>query len=227
MQTNCLNWALNLYKSLFQLTVNKTDFLNVNSLNSTAEEAYEENNPNLDLGESMKGGANSPTPPFAEKNSSISKNDNFSLDEYCENEQQFNPLPVDQSEVNNEDVRSSTPLSINTLAEANKKSNQVDILVKQLTMIQSMSHLADVIFNVCAKQFKAHKIILAARSTVFEALFSSESEVDVSQIIINDIDPEVFQVLLNFIYTGDIFDIKKYVAELLVVANKVCFTFKV
>ena len=64
--------------------------------------------------------------------------------------------------------------------------------------------LSDVIFNVCDRQFTAHKIILAMKSPVFKAMFhhSSNKEVLSGQVKVEDIEPDVFQEILLFIYTG-------------------------
>jgi speckle-type POZ protein len=62
---------------------------------------------------------------------------------------------------------------------------------------------SDVIFNIGTRQFPAHKSILASRSEVFEAMFThSTKEKLTNRIDIEDIEPEVFQELLHFIYTG-------------------------
>ena len=53
------------------------------------------------------------------------------------------------------------------------------------------------------REFPAHKSILASRSTVFSAMFNSASdENSIKKIPIQDIEPEVFQELLRFMYTG-------------------------
>ena len=63
--------------------------------------------------------------------------------------------------------------------------------------------LSDVILNVRGREFPAHKVILAARSEVFAAMFKHPmTEQSTNQIEIEDIEPEVFQELLRFIYTG-------------------------
>jgi speckle-type POZ protein len=64
--------------------------------------------------------------------------------------------------------------------------------------------LSDVVFNVCGRQFTAHKIILAMKSPVFKAMFhhSSNKEVLSGQVKVEDIEPDVFQEILLFIYTG-------------------------
>ena len=62
---------------------------------------------------------------------------------------------------------------------------------------------SDVNFNIGGREFPAHKLILAARSKVFEAMFKHSTKENVTnQIEIEDIKPEVFQELLRFIYTG-------------------------
>jgi speckle-type POZ protein len=61
----------------------------------------------------------------------------------------------------------------------------------------------DVNFNIDGRPFPAHKSILAARSEVFAAMFQHPMrEQSTNQIKIEDIQPEVFQELLRFIYTG-------------------------
>jgi speckle-type POZ protein len=61
----------------------------------------------------------------------------------------------------------------------------------------------DVIFKVRGREFPAHKSILFARSEGLAAMFQYPSkEQATNQIEIEDIEPEVFQELLYFIYTG-------------------------
>ncbi|KAJ1690560.1 hypothetical protein LUZ63_014715 [Rhynchospora breviuscula] len=60
----------------------------------------------------------------------------------------------------------------------------------------------DVNFEVGGKPFGAHKLILAARSPVFEAqLFGSLSDKGTGSIVVDEIEPCVFRALLHFIYT--------------------------
>jgi speckle-type POZ protein len=63
--------------------------------------------------------------------------------------------------------------------------------------------LSDVHFRIGEREFPAHKVILGARSNVFEAMFKhSSKEQSTNQVNIEDIKPEVFQELLRFVYTG-------------------------
>jgi speckle-type POZ protein len=62
---------------------------------------------------------------------------------------------------------------------------------------------SDVNFNIGGREFPAHKNILAARSQYFAAMFKHPTkEQSTNQVKIEDIDPEVFDQLLRFIYTG-------------------------
>ncbi|RLN17456.1 hypothetical protein C2845_PM02G13050 [Panicum miliaceum] len=62
---------------------------------------------------------------------------------------------------------------------------------------------ADVTFEVGGETFRAHRCILAARSTVFEAeLFGQMKEsVDTTVIRVDDMEADVFRALLGFMYT--------------------------
>ncbi|CAN6318398.1 unnamed protein product [Urochloa humidicola] len=63
---------------------------------------------------------------------------------------------------------------------------------------------ADVTFQVAGETFKAHRLILAARSPVFKAELSGrmkESTATADCIQIDDMLPQVFQTLLHFVYT--------------------------
>ncbi|CAK1603061.1 unnamed protein product [Parnassius mnemosyne] len=79
---------------------------------------------------------------------------------------------------------------------------------------------SDCTFSVCEKKFKAHKLILGISSPVFEAMFYGPLSTN-SDIVITDIEPNIFQQLLNYIYTDkvDITSIEE-AFELLYVSRK-------
>ncbi|XP_015902359.2 BTB/POZ and MATH domain-containing protein 4-like [Ziziphus jujuba] len=58
---------------------------------------------------------------------------------------------------------------------------------------------SDVTFNVSGVKFHAHKLVLAARSPVFEKEFDGMEE-DNREIVITDMESDVFKALLHFIY---------------------------
>jgi speckle-type POZ protein len=68
--------------------------------------------------------------------------------------------------------------------------------------------LSDVTFNDRGRQFSAHKNILAIRSPVFAAMFLHPTkEMQTGEVEVDDIDPDVFQEVLRYLYTGLIMDI--------------------
>jgi speckle-type POZ protein len=63
---------------------------------------------------------------------------------------------------------------------------------------------ADVAFRVAGREFRAHRVVLAARSPVFCAqLYGPMAEKDYPGRVIEvvDMEPEVFETLLEFVYT--------------------------
>ena len=81
--------------------------------------------------------------------------------------------------------------------------NGVDQCVTRLERLFEDMTLSDVTFNIGERQFKAHKCILASSSQVFLAMFEHPTKENITnQVVIEDIDPEIFQELLRFIYTG-------------------------
>lgn len=82
---------------------------------------------------------------------------------------------------------------------------------------------SDVTFQVNGKEFHAHKAILAIRSPVFAAMFSHDMlEKQQNMVNIEDIDSEVFEELLRFIYAGKVkaSQMAKFTVELLGAADK-------
>ncbi|XP_053596739.1 speckle-type POZ protein B [Microplitis demolitor] len=80
---------------------------------------------------------------------------------------------------------------------------------------------SDVIFVVGNKQFKAHKLILSTRSPVFFAMFShGMKENRDGEVAIPDIEPEIFNKMLEFIYTDEINNLDADAAYLLEAADK-------
>ncbi|KAJ3677022.1 hypothetical protein LUZ60_002746 [Juncus effusus] len=76
---------------------------------------------------------------------------------------------------------------------------------EQLSQFLESGTGADVTFEVNGEFFKAHKLVLAARSSVFKAQFFGPMIEKVAESIkLNEIEPGVFQVLLHFIYSDSI-----------------------
>ncbi|XP_037891345.1 protein roadkill-like [Glossina fuscipes] len=80
---------------------------------------------------------------------------------------------------------------------------------------------SDVTFAVSEHEIKAHKTILAARSKVFAAMFEHKMvENKLSRVVITDIDHEVLNEMLRFMYIGKAPNLYEMTHGLLVAADK-------
>ena len=87
---------------------------------------------------------------------------------------------------------------------------------------EEMKH-SDVTFTVRGNRFEAHKNILSARSKVFAAMFDHPSKEKKTRIVdVTDIEPDVFEELLHYIYTGKVpsKQMEEVAVELLAAADK-------
>lgn len=100
-------------------------------------------------------------------------------------------------------------------------------LVRDFTQLlsQSSNKLSDLKIRVTHSHppviFNAHKLMLAARSPVFAAMFADYTlETTTNTIEIDDLRAETIQSMLEFIYTGKVNDIKQSTVELYRCADK-------
>jgi speckle-type POZ protein len=78
-----------------------------------------------------------------------------------------------------------------------------DLFHRQLEESFEEMLFSDFTFKVRGRKLAAHKNILAMRSPVFAAMFLHPTkEVQSGEVEIEDIDPDVFQELLRYMYTG-------------------------
>ncbi|XBH73297.1 hypothetical protein VPH35_100418 [Triticum aestivum] len=78
-------------------------------------------------------------------------------------------------------------------------------LHRQLSDLLESKDAADLTFQVGGEIFLAHRCVLATRSSVFKAeLLDRMVESSGSLIEIQDMEPDVFEALLHFIYTGKV-----------------------
>ncbi|CAD6204159.1 GSCOCG00009892001-RA-CDS [Cotesia congregata] len=79
----------------------------------------------------------------------------------------------------------------------------------------------DITIKVGDKKFEAHKVILIARSSVFNAMFSHDmKENKENEVTIPDINPEIFKKVLDYIYIDKAEDLFSFTEELLEAADK-------
>ncbi|KAL4308456.1 hypothetical protein GQ457_01G044430 [Hibiscus cannabinus] len=68
----------------------------------------------------------------------------------------------------------------------------------------------DIIFQVGDETFKAHKLILAARSPVFKAqFFGLVGDPNLDKVVVKDFEPSIFKAMLLFIYTDKLPDVRE------------------
>ncbi|XP_011877876.1 PREDICTED: speckle-type POZ protein A-like [Vollenhovia emeryi] len=79
----------------------------------------------------------------------------------------------------------------------------------------------DVTLTVRDKEFRAHKVIIAAQSPVFSAMFEHNMEESKkNHVVITDVDAEVLREVLRFIYTGKVANLNVMAKDLLAAADK-------
>ncbi|XP_030534639.1 BTB/POZ and MATH domain-containing protein 3-like [Rhodamnia argentea] len=73
----------------------------------------------------------------------------------------------------------------------------------------------DIEIVVGDETFKAHKLILAARSQVFKAqFFGPIGDLNIEKLVVEDVDPFIFQAMLEFMYTDEFPDIGEVVGSI-------------
>ena len=74
-----------------------------------------------------------------------------------------------------------------------------------LSQLRAAGTLCDVTLSVGGQTFPAHRVLLCAASTYFQAMFTGDMvEQHKDTVCIHSIEPEVFSKVLDFIYTGEI-----------------------
>lgn len=64
----------------------------------------------------------------------------------------------------------------------------------QFGMLLENMEGSDVAFDVMGEKFRAHKLVLAARSPLFRSEFFDGLEEDKQEIVVTDLEPKVFKV---------------------------------
>jgi BTB/POZ domain len=77
-----------------------------------------------------------------------------------------------------------------------------EVAMNNIEMLKNPK-FSDFKFIVKGKEFKVHRAVLANASPVFDKLFTADmKESRSNQCIVKDIEPEIFQHLLQFVYGG-------------------------
>ncbi|XP_014857677.1 PREDICTED: kelch-like protein 40a [Poecilia mexicana] len=78
----------------------------------------------------------------------------------------------------------------------------------------------DCVLKIQDKEFPCHRLVLAASSPFFKAMFLSELEESKKrEIVLKDVDPSVMEMILRYLYTSDINLTEQNVQDIFMVAN--------
>nr|XP_024218264.1 kelch-like ECH-associated protein 1 isoform X2 [Halyomorpha halys] len=78
-------------------------------------------------------------------------------------------------------------------------------VLKMMSMMKCHQMLTDVTLIVGSEKMKAHRVMLAAASPYFKAMFTGGlKECDAREVTIHDVCPATMYLILDFIYTGQI-----------------------
>ncbi|XP_051054988.1 speckle-type POZ protein-like [Phodopus roborovskii] len=116
---------------------------------------------------------------------------------------------------------------IQDLFTITEQSMMPEIQVPRCTMADELGELwenslfTDCCLVVAGQEFQAHKAILAARSEVFRDMFQHDlKESRTNRIEIHDLEPQVFEAMMGFIYTGKAPDLHSMADAVLAAADK-------
>ncbi|XP_035231449.1 speckle-type POZ protein-like [Stegodyphus dumicola] len=98
-----------------------------------------------------------------------------------------------------------------TQTSAELSDNHLKKLAEDLEAFYKSEKLTDVSIRVKDKEFPVHKVILTTRSPVFRGMFSHEMAEEKTNVIeISDIDPDVIEIMLQYIYSGQLKKVNMY-----------------
>ncbi|XP_056422271.1 zinc finger and BTB domain-containing protein 24 isoform X2 [Hyla sarda] len=96
-------------------------------------------------------------------------------------------------------------LELETEVQINIHSScHMDTVLSRLEEQRKKNFLCDITLVVETVQFRAHKALLAANSEYFSMMFADEGNIGQSIYVIEGVVSEVFETLLQFIYTGNV-----------------------
>lgn len=120
--------------------------------------------------------------------------------------------------------------SITVMCEINVKQISKPLAIPKCTLYNNLNLIyenrkfCDVTLCASGKEYQAHKVILAAQSPVFSAMFEHNMEENQNnRVDVTDIEGEVLEELLRFIYTGKVVNLENLAKDLLPAADKYGF----
>ncbi|XP_008411083.1 kelch-like protein 7 isoform X2 [Poecilia reticulata] len=83
--------------------------------------------------------------------------------------------------------------------------NQLTCLVKSMDKMRKLGELSDVTLVVQGRRFPVHRLVLAAGSEYFRLMFTGNlMESESPEVSLHEVEPEIVEMLINYIYTAKI-----------------------
>ena len=99
------------------------------------------------------------------------------------------------------------------------RAEEPSLLASDMGAMFEAENFTDVTIECKTRLFKAHKVILAARSEVFKAMFTHDTqEAQEGKVTITDVEPSVVNSMLKYIYTGTLDRLTEEAAADLIIA---------
>ena len=103
------------------------------------------------------------------------------------------------------------------------ENQQANVILDKIRIQKDKGRFCDVIFHLKDQEFLAHRNVLAACSPYFDSMLKM-NKVAKEHMTINCTDHKVFEMLLQYVYTGKIIIDLNIVAELLRLSNQFMIT---
>ena len=108
-----------------------------------------------------------------------------------------------------------------SLEDNHSKTKPQQTLNTSVTKLWTNNSLTDVTLKVGNRKLTAHKVILAAMSPVFEAMFKEGTkEHQDNHVNIEDIESDVFELFLRYLYSGQVDKLEETYLDIFPVADK-------
>ncbi|KAL5289404.1 SPOPL.2 family protein [Megaselia abdita] len=130
-------------------------------------------------------------------------------------------MPINEFNHFPKEIIVNVEITITNMVESALKEVFIRDLSNDFSNLFESKQYTDTTLVVDDGEFNVHRGILAARSPVFSAMFERTMKEGLSgTAVIEDIDKEVLNELLYFIYTGKVKNLKEYGPGLLVASDK-------
>ncbi|KAG2458612.1 kelch-like protein 40b [Polypterus senegalus] len=111
-------------------------------------------------------------------------------------------------------------MALPTDQDEEQRMYQQTLLQDGLNDLLETDKFVDCVLKVKGKEFRCHRLVLAACSPYFRAMFLSDMEESKKkEIVMEDVEPEIMGLLIKYIYTSEIEITEKNVQDIFAAAN--------